>query len=200
MKTLSERHRLLARRAAYWALLGAFSGAVAWGLAWLFYRSYWQTLNLPTFQARVANPIPSLILPGLLFGLVAGFELWRQRLASPWQGAALTVASILSWVCEVATIIAVTLILDLDVLPMTMFLGGTVWGAVQASGAAAIFRFARQLGLWFALTTAGGITAWVAMLMVPPDAIRGFVLLPLWSIGYAVHAAILSTALPFDGE
>ncbi len=182
------------RRAAGWAFYGALSGAAASaGVSWIE-RLRFQALMDPAFY----------VAPGLIFGLVVGWMLYRGGHISLRKGMLFAAVCIAAWP---VTYIAVRTIaaFDLVAAPGTLayalsgLAGGLVWSAILTTAAAALFDFARGRRLWLALLATGGLAG--AVLAAPLD-IWGrlggsmVIYVILWGGWLAAWAAVFSTALP----
>ena len=218
MKTLSERHRQFAIRAAYWALLGAIAGATASAVSLLHYnyRHSWAAVENPLlhyvrlFDHYIPPPVWMYFVPGALFGIALSLAIRREGLATWWQIGAFIAAS--AFASYIPPQIGITWFYGSGGF---WLLSASLHGALNAAAAAAIFPFARRLGPALALAAAGPITYWLTdatywSLVAPllfhvglyPFHEYGFSLVTMiiamfyGSVWHGVQAAILSTALP----
>ncbi len=172
-----------ARRAVIWALLGAASGVVAWGLVW----AVELTVN--------RNDLANYVAPGLIFGFAVGLALYRLGHARVWQVALLAVVSVVAWYVAINTSITLALRWSSADYGAAASVGGLIWSAIQTAVTAILFPFARRPLLWVMLLLAGGAIAGLVTETLFGNSGAYFFLI-LWTGWYAVYAAVLSTALP----
>jgi hypothetical protein len=182
-----EGLRAKARRAAIWASLGAASGLATWGLF----------LAAESTLGQEQEELVMYIVPGLIFGFAVGLALYRLGHARVWQVALLAAVSVVAWYIAINT--AINTGVDLAwrwpsaSYGLAASVGGLVWSAILTAAIAILFPFARRPRLWVELLLAGGATAGLVTEALLFDSLFYLV---LWTVWYAVYAAVLSTALP----
>lgn len=182
------------RRAASWALYGALSGAAASAAV----------ASIERLGVYALMDTSFFVAPGLIFGLVVGWTLYRQGYTSFRKGMVFAMICVAAWP---AAYNAVWKMAAFDLAPMPGALayalsglaGGLVWSALLTAAVAMLFDFARGPRLWLALLATGGLAG--AVLVAPLDIwgrLGGSMLIYiiLWGGWLAAWAAVFATAPP----
>ena len=196
---LSPAKRETLRRMALWALLGAASGAVAWGVGVAtgeLSMSFGETPSPTYYTVDTA--------PGLTFGLVIGLALFARGYARLWQAALFAALSAPAWYAGFYVggefFGATGHYLDPKYLAffVTGVVGGTVWAIVQTLAVVPL-SFARRVRPLATLVAVGAVTAGLLTAIIANSIFNTeqlFFLL-LWTGWYAAFAAVLSLFLPW---
>lgn len=176
-----------ARVAAYFAVLGAGSGAIATGLAFAAPGS-WEYEVAPRLTLS-----PVSLTPGLVFGVIIGLVLYRRGLASPVAFASYILAS--TWSYLAAFLLASEILLELiDSVVLIGLISGLFGSACLTAYSALQFVFLRRLAPCLLMLVAGCLLGGLLPLVVRSE---GFfptmMFFALWQAGYA---AALATGLP----
>ena len=171
----------------HFALLGALSGAITTALLMML-PEFWK---LESGDLLFVSPLS--IVAGLVFGVIFGTFLRYLGLASAWIAVLYAAASTVSYY------VAVNLAIRLHEFIETAALLGAIVGFIGATcltaGAALLLPFARRVGPFALMLTAGGVLG--TLFDAPARGDGGFlnwlVLFVPWQAGYA---AAFATALP----
>jgi uncharacterized membrane protein (UPF0136 family) len=169
------------------ALLGAVSGSVATTLIWLLPEATLGILEWRPGEWFFLSPFS--LLPGLVFGLIIGWALYRGGHAGPRSFAAYVAASTVSYLAAVNLVFGIYGYVG-SLWPTGM-IGGLFGGACLTGLAAWKFTFVRRRKPVLLMLFAGGV---LGSLLPLSDSFWGaMVFFAVWQAGYA---AAFATALP----
>ncbi|MEN8196981.1 MAG: hypothetical protein ABFS30_10785 [Pseudomonadota bacterium] len=187
---MTERWRAIVR----WAALGALSGTLAtlaiFVTRWLnFYDALEGDIRIAGFGLSFS---PLSVAPGLVFGLVLGYALRREGLASGGRYAVYILAAGLSYFVTVQ----VTLNILIDMLDNVVLIGvaaGAIGAALLAAATAALIPDFQQRRPMNAMILAGTVLGATLFFAISSERFFGwFLLFAPWQAGYA---AAMATAL-----
>ena len=172
------------------ALLGAVSGSVATTLIWLLPEATLGILEWRPGEWFFLSPFS--LLPGLVFGLIIGWALYRGGHAGPRTFAAYVAASTVSYLAAVNLVFGIYGYVG-SLWPTGM-IGGLLGGACLTGLAAWMFAFVRKFRPIALMLVAG--CALGALLGIGVGFWWALVFFAVWQAGYA---AAFATALPAVG-
>ncbi len=180
--------RVAKRAVAVFAALGAASGTTAcivvtYGPRWQLGPVSWLNLN------------PISVMPGLVFGLIIGFLLYRRRLARPWRYAAYVAASTVAYLG--AYTLATAVLADaLNSAALAGMIAGLFGAALLTGATVLLFPFTRKTVPCVLMLASGcGFGALLEITLAKDAILNAVLLFAPWQAGYA---ASLATALPHD--
>lgn len=175
-------------------LLGLLSGTLAWLVITFVWEPYigldWQ-LKLAGWELSFTH---LTLAPGLLFGAIVGWFLWRRRLAQSWQALAYAAAAILS--NFIATNLAAHLVDSIDSAVLLGMLAGLVGAACLTALSLPLFVFVRRSAPCLLMVAAGTLLGGLLGPAMEGSGEYGLGFLLLYAAWQAGYASALSTALP----
>jgi hypothetical protein len=175
-------------------LLGLLSGTLTWLVITFVWEPYigldWQ-LKLAGWELSFTH---LTLAPGLLFGAIVGWFLWRRRLALSWQASAYAAAAILS--NFIATNLAAHLVDSFNSAVFLGMLAGLVGAALLSALSLPLFTFVRRLAPCLLMVLAGTLLGGLLGPAMEGSGEYGLGFLFLYAAWQAGYAAALSTALP----
>jgi hypothetical protein len=192
-----DRGREPAARVRNLVILGLF-GLLSGTLTWLVITFVWEPYIGLDWQLKLAGWELSFthltLAPGLLFGVIVGWFLWRRRLARPWQALAYTAAAILS--NFIATNLAAHLVDLIDSAVLLGMLAGLVGAACLTTLSLPLFGFVRRPVPCLLMLAAGMLLGGLLEPAMEGSGDHGLGFLLLYAVWQAGYAAALGTALP----
>jgi hypothetical protein len=175
-------------------LLGLLSGTLVWLVITFVWEPYigldWQ-LKLAGWELSFTH---LTLAPGLLFGAIVGWFLWRRRLAQSWQALAYAAAAILS--NFIATNLAAHMVDSFDSGVFLGMLAGLVGSACLTALSLPLFVFARRPAPCLLMVAAGTLLGGLLGPAMEGSGEYGLGFLLLYAAWQAGYAGALSTALP----
>jgi hypothetical protein len=187
-----RRHSSRLYHVVVFAALGTASGTAAtlvprYGPDWRFAPHSWFD-----FQSLT-------VAPGLAFGLITGFALYRRGLARPWGYAAYVIASTVAYFSAVM----LTLQVLLDALGGPALAGmaaGLFGGALLTGAMVLLLPFVRRVRSCVLMIGSGAVLGGLLEFVDTEGDLLMFTLLLLFGSWQAGYAASLATAIPLDGQ
>jgi hypothetical protein len=175
-------------------LLGLLSGMMTWLVITFVWEPYigldWQ-LKLAGWELSFSH---LTLAPGLLFGAIVGWFLWRRRLAQSWQALAYAAAAILS--NFIATNLAAHLVDSIDSAVFLGMLAGLVGAACLTALSLPLFAFVRRPAPCLLMVAAGTLLGGLLGPAMEGSGEYGLGFLLLYAAWQAGYAGAMSTGLP----